>query len=176
MIRIETFEDAKLSETLEITLKRLLDEAFEGDFSEEDWNHSLNGTRFVGYMGDLVVAHGSVVKRKIWINEVEKLAGYIEAIAVLPSHWRLGIGSALMKEISQYCLENFDYCLLSTDEKSFYRRFGWKDFEGSSFVLSGEEEVSTQSENEGLMYLLGVDVEIHSITKVVCEERDGDAW
>ena len=47
----------------ESCIRTLLDLAYEGDFSSEDWEHTFGGKYFIGYLGDTIIAHGSVVPR-----------------------------------------------------------------------------------------------------------------
>jgi len=175
-MHIEILRDEELTPELIGATKSLLSEAFEGDFSDEDWGHAFGGTRFIGTLDERVIAHGAVVARRIWIDDLEMNVGYVEAIAVSPEHWRKGFGKKLMAEITRYCGENFALSMLSTDEKDFYRPHGWIDFPGKSFVRIGGEERRSADEDAGLMYLSTEGIELSEMSTAVCEERLGDAW
>ncbi|MFM8384394.1 MAG: GNAT family N-acetyltransferase [Actinomycetota bacterium] len=175
MFQITRRTDADLDHLAEVSLRTLLADAFEGDFSQEDWEHTNGGLRFLGYLGAELVAHGSVIKRNVRIDEEDLKIGYVEGLAVAPLYWRRGFGSKLMSEITSYCKTKFRICMLSTGEKDFYRKLGWLDFEGESYVFRNGVEVRTADEDEGLMYLPG-SVNSPTITKVVCEAREGDDW
>lgn len=157
-------------------IKVLLDQAYEGDFSAEDWDHSLGGSRFLGYLENELIAHGVIVSRRIWLNEIEYQVGYLEAIAVLPKYQRQGYGAALLTRLTEYANDNYLVSMLSTDEKEFYRKFGWLDFSGESYVLTHGELVRSADEDAGLMWLPGANSELVELTKAVCEARSGDAW
>jgi len=167
--------DADLDHRAEVSLRALLSDAFEGDFSQEDWEHTNGGLRFLGYLGAELVAHGSVIKRNVWIDGENLKIGYVEGLAVAPLYWRRGFGSKLMSEITSYCKTGFCICMLSTGEKDFYLKLGWLDFEGESYVFRNGVEVRTADEDEGLMYLPG-SVNSPTMTKVVCDAREGDDW
>jgi aminoglycoside 2'-N-acetyltransferase I len=172
---IDVFPE-NLLDKVESEIRNLLKDAFEGDFSEEDWQHSLGGVRLIGFMDEEIVAHGAVAPRAVRIDDVEEIIGYVEAIAVGPRFWRQGIGTALMEEITKICKSQYQFSMLSTGEKDFYRRFGWVDFKGESYVDLGEKVVRSEEEDEGLMYL-GVGNYLNlSPLKVVCKSRAGDAW
>ncbi|MFM7889272.1 MAG: GNAT family N-acetyltransferase [Actinomycetota bacterium] len=175
MFQITRRTDADLDHLAEVSLRALLFDAFEGDFSQEDWEHTNGGLRFLGYLGAELVAHGSVIKRNVRIDEEDLKIGYVEGLAVAPLYWRRGFGSKLMSEITSYCKTEFRICMLSTGEKDFYRKLGWLDFEGESYVFRNGVEVRTADEDEGLMYLPG-SVNSPTMTKVVCEAREGDDW
>ena len=72
----------------EKSIRALLDLAYEDDFSPQDWQHTFGGQYFIGFLDDMIIAHGSVVSRKMVIDEQAVTVGYVEAIAVLPSLWR----------------------------------------------------------------------------------------
>ena len=62
-------------------MKSMLHRAYEGDFSEEDQGHTLGGVRYLGWIGDDLIAIGSTCSRTIWLNDVETHVGYFEAAA-----------------------------------------------------------------------------------------------
>ena len=173
------FEVKRLDEIdleIESRLVKMLDAAFEGDFSDEDWKHTFGGYRFLGLLEGELIAHGAIVPRKIFFDSQHLTVGYVEGVAVDPRYWRNGYGSSLMAAITKVCRENFEISMLSTDEKAFYTKHGWRDFQGESFVLVQGTEVRSEEEDEGLMYLLGNSTSVKRPRKVVCESRDGDSW
>ena len=165
-----------IASDLAAEIRTLLDLAYVGDFSAEDWDHSLGGSRFLGYLDAELIAHGVIVPRRIWLNDIEFQVGYLEAIAVLPKYQRQGYGTALLTELTKFAKANYLVSMLSTDEKEFYRRFGWVDFTGESYVLTNGEQVRSADEDAGLMWLPGANSDLVEITKAVCEDRSGDAW
>jgi len=176
MIEIIQLKDSELSRSVESDSLNLLNEAFEGDFSQEDFRHTFGGLRFLGYFNQELVAHGSVIPRNMCIDEIQVQVGYIEGVAVIPKYWKKGFGSLLIAEITSYCRSQYSISMLSTVEKNFYSRHGWVEFEGESYVLSEGRELSTKEENETLMFLMGTNLEARSLNKAVCNERTGDAW
>ncbi|MFM8503046.1 MAG: GNAT family N-acetyltransferase [Actinomycetota bacterium] len=176
MFQIKRVLDGELNLQITSNLRELLDVAFEGDFSEEDWLHTFGGFRFLGYLDGKLIAHGAVVLRNMKVDGREIQVGYVEGVAVLPMHWRKGFGSLLMSEITSYCSSEFQLSMLSTGDKHFYRKHGWLDFSGESYVLKNGVEIRTLDEDEGLMFLVGVTGETSRITKAVCESRVGDHW
>ena len=176
MLRMSQVLDADLDPQISAVARNLLNDAFEGDFSGEDWQHTFGGVRFLGFLNDKLIAHGAVVPRKIKVDESDLVVGYAEGIAVAPTYWHQGYGSLLMAEITSFCRSEFSLSMLSTSEKGFYRKHGWSDFEGMSYVLKDGVEIRSEDEDEGLMYLPGLSRDTGSPKKVICESRVGDAW
>lgn len=158
------------------SVRSLLELAYDGDFSSEDWEHTLGGQYFIGSLEDTIVAHGSVVARNMFIDGEALTVGYVEAIAVLPTYWRQGFGTQLMTQITKFCNNNYELSMLSTDEKKFYEKLGWRQFLGQSFVKHDELEVRTAEEDNGLMFLPGKNCEITQILRATCLPRIGDDW
>ena len=176
MLQILQAIDAELKPEIKENLRTLLHDAFDGDFSEEDWQHTFGGTRFLGFVDDNLVAHGAVVERPMRINDIEMKVGYIEGVAVSPEYWRKGFGSLLMSEITSFCKSELAVSMLSTDEHLFYLNHDWQIFDGKSYVLVDEIEVRSEDEDAGLMYLLGLNEGTQVPRKAVCNARGGDAW
>jgi aminoglycoside 2'-N-acetyltransferase I len=158
------------------SIKLMLDEAYEDDFSEEDWIHTFGGVRFLGTIGGEIVAHGAIVPRKISINEELVVVGYLEGIAVSSNHQRQGVGRQLLSSITDFCQSEYQISMLSTDEFDFYGNLGWKRFTGKSGVLIDGEAILTPDEDEGLMYLIGKGGFTQEICSAYCDPREGDHW
>ena len=159
-----------------LAIKNLLLDAYEGDFSEEDWRHTYGGARFLGTVNSEIVSHGAVVPREILINDQRFLVGYLEGIAVASKVQGQGIGSQLLSTISEFCASRYQISMLSTDEFNFYSNFGWKQFKGKSGVFIDDQVILTPDEDEGLMYLIGKAGFSQEILTAYCDPRAGDHW
>ena len=73
------------SDSQPAAIRALLDAAFDGDFSDDDWAHALGGTHALIEAGGAVIAHASVVPRVLDVGTQPVRAGYVEAVAVLPA-------------------------------------------------------------------------------------------
>ena len=49
---IKNFAD--IDSELESSIRDLLDLAYEGDFSSEDWEHTFGGQYFIGFLGLII--------------------------------------------------------------------------------------------------------------------------
>ena len=73
----ETHEDAR----------RMVIDAFAGDFYDADWEHALGGMHaLIGHHGAMI-AHGAVVQRRLLYRGTALRCGYIEGVAVRED-WR----------------------------------------------------------------------------------------
>jgi aminoglycoside 2'-N-acetyltransferase I len=169
-------ELVELDPQIESSIQEMLDLAYNGDFSSEDWGHASGGLYFVGYLEETIVAHGSVVPREMLIDGRRLTVGYVEAVAVLPAYSGQGLGSLLMRRITEFCRENYALSMLSTDEKRFYERHGWRQFNGESFIAFEAEVVRSADEDEGLMFLPSEKNEEVDIRRATCQARSGDSW
>ena len=54
---------ADLDDAILRRLRALVDDAFEGGFTDEDWEHALGGTHAIIEADGVLMAHGSLVER-----------------------------------------------------------------------------------------------------------------
>lgn len=74
----------------------LLTDVFDGDFTDEDWDHTLGGMHAVVVDGRGPVAHGSVVLRRVRAGGRWRRVGYVEGVAVRRDARRTGLGGRIM--------------------------------------------------------------------------------
>lgn len=159
-------------------IRRLLDDAFDRDFSDDDWNHALGGWHALIETPSGVVAHAAVVPRRLRAGETEFHAGYVEAVAVMPDHQRRGLGTTVMQTISDLVRDRFQLGALSTGEWSFYARLGWERWRGPTFVRLADGALQrSPDEDDGVMVLRsGPSVGLDLTAAIACDERSGDSW
>lgn len=176
-MRVQRRASAEASDDLLRQVRDLLDDAFEGDFSDEDWAHTLGGWHVVAFDDAAVVAHAAVVHRTIRVADVSYRCGYVEGVATRQVRQRQGSGSAVMAEASALIRERFELGVLSTGLHEFYGRLGWESWQGPSFVDDGGRLVRTEEEDDGIMVLrVGPSAGIDLVGAMVCESRQGDDW
>lgn len=158
-------------------VRTLLDDAFGGEFSDDDWDHARGGWHTIVTIGVDVVSHAAVVPRVMEIGRTELRSGYVEAVATAPCVQRSGYGSRAMTELMRVIRREFDVGLLSTGQHRFYEALGWERWLGPSFVVRDGQRVRTEGEDHGIMALrFGPSVDISLTAPVVCYARRGDDW
>ncbi len=158
-------------------LRLLFDDAFAGDFSDDDWDHTIGGVHVVVLDRGRVLSHGSVVPRSIWIDERKLAAGYVEGVATPVHSQGQGFGSLVMAEVARIIRETYERGVLSTGSPSFYARLGWQCWEGPTWVRTKTGPVRTPDDDGGVMILRTPSTaEVSVSASIACEERSGDDW
>lgn len=159
------------------TVSRLMDAAFEDAFTADDWDHSLGGWHVLAFDGDDLLAHGSLVERRLFIDDVPVRAGYVEAVGTDPAMQGNGLGTAVMEPIGAIIAERFDLGALSTSAHGFYERLGWERWQGRTYVRHQHGAVRTPDEDDGIMVLrTTASISFDLTASIACEPRSGDDW
>jgi len=167
---------ADLSATDRTEMRALLDLAFEGDFTDEDWRHGLGGQHVLVRVDGELLATGALVRRRLRHAGKEMRAGYVEAVAVHPEHRREGLGSLVMAAIEAQS-GSHDLLALSATEDGveLYESRGWELWQGPSSVMAAMGVVRTP-DDDGTIYVLPGDDELDLDGELTCDWRDGDVW
>jgi aminoglycoside 2'-N-acetyltransferase I len=157
--------------------RQMLDEAFAGDFSDDDWRNCLGGLHCWLMESDAVVAHGALVARRLWCGEHVVLTGYAEAVAVAAERRGQGIGTRLMRRLGELIRERYALGALSTGAYAFYEKLGWERWRGPTYVATDRGPERTPDDDDGVMILRTPRTpEINCWGPIICDWRDGDVW
>ncbi len=156
-------------------VRALLDEAFGGDFTKDDWQHALGGWHASVMVDGAVVSHAAVVQRVMDIGGRQFGSGYVVAVATAPNARRCGHGSRAMAELAEVIRRKFDIGLLSTSQHRFFEALGWERWRGPTFVVRDGEFVRTADEDDGIMALrFGPSAGVSLNKPIACRAREGD--
>ncbi|MER7130415.1 GNAT family N-acetyltransferase [Streptosporangium saharense] len=177
MIDIRTAHTSDLDTTTLDTARKLLGEIFEGDLSDDDWEHSLGGVHALAWQGAELVGHASVTQRRMLHGGRALRAGYVEAVGVRADLRRRGYASAMMDALERVIRGAYDLGALSASDEAvpFYRGRGWRQWQGETFALTPEGPVRTEEEDEGV-HVLPVTAPLTLSGTLTCDWRDGDVW
>jgi len=167
---------ADLAPATRTAVRALLDDAFDGDFGDADWDHALGGTHALAWQDGALVGHACVVQRPLIHQGRALRTGYVEAVAVRQDHRRRGVGAAVMAPLERVIRGAYDLGALASSEMAipFYAARGWRLWQGPTWVLTPDGVTRTEDDDGGVYVLpvTGVDV-----TKdLTCDWRDGDVW
>lgn len=158
-------------------LHRLVVRAFDGDFTEEDWEHTYGGWRVLLMDGADPVAHAAVVPRELHVDGRPFRTGYLEGVATEPHRQGIGFGSRVMTAATELVRREFQLGALSTGAPGFYERLGWERWHGPTSVRDGARTVRTPEEDDGVMVLrFGPSAGLDLTTSISCAARAGDDW
>jgi aminoglycoside 2'-N-acetyltransferase I len=176
MAGVETVSSEDAAPTLLDAFRSLLVDAFDGEFSDDDWAHCLGGHHV--YVADPdVVAHAAVVRRPLEVGSAPLQAGYVEGVATAPLRQHQGLGSLVMRRVNDLIAHRYQLGALSTGEHEFYEQLGWQRWQGETFVRRGGDLVRTPDEDDGVMVLLfGASRDVDPSSPIACTERTGDDW
>jgi aminoglycoside 2'-N-acetyltransferase I len=177
MLRVETLHTADIEPAMLETIRAMLDDVFEGDFSDDDWDHALGGVHVLVHDGDELVGHGAVVLRRVMHRGRALRCGYVEAIGVRGDRRRQGHGGRIMAELGRVVRGAYELGALgaSEDGAPLYRAHGWEAWTGTTFALTPDGVVDTTKTDDSLM-VLPVTAELDPTQPLTCDWRDGSVW
>ena len=174
---VAVLSSAEMSGELVTDIRQLLAQAFDGRFSQEDWEHTLGRVHVVVSDAVAVVSHAAVVPRILEVAHRPFDAGYVEGVVTAPGQQGQGLASLAMARVSTLIRGSFAMGGLSTSRHGFYERLGWERWRGPTFVRDGSEELRTEEDDDGVMVLrFGVSRDIDLTGSLSCERRRGDNW
>lgn len=155
--------------------RELLIEAFEGEFTEEDWEHCLGGMHALIWYHGTLIAHAAVIQRRLLHQGRAIRTGYVEGVAV-DSDWRgNGLGRAIMDAAEQVLRGAYELGALSADDEvaAFYRARGWVPCLGTTPVATADGIVPAADEG---VHVLPMSSGVDPSGSLTCDWRGGDAW
>jgi aminoglycoside 2'-N-acetyltransferase I len=177
VISVRTAHTAELDAATLSAARALLDDVFEGDMSDHDWEHSLGGVHALVWDAEDLVGHASVVQRRLLHGGRALRAGYVEGVGVRADQRRRGHGAAMMEAVERVVRCAYEVGALgATDEAAeFYAARGWKVWQGPTSALTPTGIARTEGE-DGSVYVLPVEVPLDLSGELTCDWRDGDVW
>ena len=158
-------------------LRAMLDAAYDGDFSDDDWAHALGGTHVWIEGADGIVSHGAVVPRTVVCGGQALRVGYVEAVATVAAQRRRGLGAEVMRHLGDLIRDRYELGVLSTGSHAFYAALGWERWRGHSFVDAPDGRTRTPEDDDGLMVLRTPRSPVLDLAgPIVADWRTGDVW
>jgi aminoglycoside 2'-N-acetyltransferase I len=157
--------------------RHLLNEAFDGDLTDHDWEHALGGVHALVWEDGELVGHASVVQRRLLHGGRALRAGYVEGVGVRADRRGHGHGGAMMAALERVVRGAYDLGALSSTEEAlaFYAARGWQLWQGPSSALTPAGIVRTADDDGGIYVLPGA-VPLDLSGELTCDWRDGDIW
>ena len=176
---VRTVPTAALSGAELAGLRAMLDEAFDGEFADEDWDHTLGGLHLLVEAGDRAVAHAAVVQRRLLVDGRSVRCGYVEAVAVRPEQRKQGLAAAVLAAAERVIDRSFALGALSASDagRGLYLARGWLPWLGPTAVLAPSGVTRTPEDDDCtfVRFVPGRSGPDRTGT-LVCDWRDGDVW
>ena len=176
--RLRTVPTADLSPAELDQLRDLLDSAFAGRFSDEDWGHALGGVHVLATLDGELTGHASVVVRHLIADGRTLRTGYVEAVATAAAVRRRGVGSAVMDEVERLIAGGFELGALASSWQAveFYAARGWQPWSGPTAALTPEGVVDCPDEAVFVLPTPHTPAGLDTAGRLVCDWRRGDPW
>ena len=158
-------------------LRGLLDAAFDGTFSDDDWHHTIGGLHVLALADGVIVSHAAVLQRTLVVGQQSLSVGYVEGVATRPDNRHRGHASRMMEVVGSIIAGDYDLGALSTGCPDFYARLGWESWQGPTYVDAPDGRRRTAAEDDGVMVLRtdrSGDVDLTA--ELTCDWRSGDVW
>jgi aminoglycoside 2'-N-acetyltransferase I len=177
MIEVQTVHTSALGPQGLRDLRELLDTAFEGDFSDDDFDHALGGMHAIVRDGDVLVGHGAVVMRRLVHVGVALRTGYVEAVATRADRRGRGIGALVMDEVERVVRGAYELGALGAADAAapWYAARGWRPWDGTTSVVTPDGVRRTPDE-DGAVHVLPVSARLTAGGDLACDWRGGAVW
>ena len=174
---IQVAHTADLDRSTLAQARRLLDLVFDGEMTDDDWEHALGGMHAIGWRDSTVVGHASVVQRRLIHGGRALRTGYVEAVGVDPVWQRHGLGGHMMTVLEGVIDAAYDIGALgATDEAvSLYEHRGWVKWRGPTSALTPAGVVRTPDADD-CIYVLPAGHSLDIDSELTCDWREGDVW
>ena len=157
--------------------RRMVIDAFQGEFTDADWDHTLGGMHALICHHGALIAHAAVVQRRLLYRDTALRCGYVEGLAVREDWRGQGLGAAVMDAVEQVVRGAYELGALSSSEagRHMYTARGWLPWHGTTSVLAPAGLSRTPNDDRSL-FILPITVELDTSADITCDWRDGDVW
>lgn len=153
---------------------RALCEAVFPDYDEHTWQHCLGGMHARVRVEGVLVAHASLVLRRLRVGDRWLRCGWVESVVVHPDHQRRGHGHAVMAELEELAPGYEILGLCSSDEGlPLYDARGWQRWRGPASALTPDGLRATPDEDS--IYVKATDP-LDVDGPIACDWREGEVW
>ncbi|MFF1648965.1 GNAT family N-acetyltransferase [Streptomyces sp. NPDC058240] len=174
---LRTAHTSRLAPAALDEIRTLLDTAFEGDFSDDDWDHGLGGIHACVRDSSGLLAHGSVIQRRVIHLGRSYRIGYVEAVAVRADRRREGLGGRIMTALEEVVDGAYAFGALSASAAgaALYAGRGWRVWPGR-IAVQARCGVERLPDEEGSTYVRGAAGRVLPAGSgtLVFDWRDGD--
>jgi len=158
-------------------LREMVTAAFAGNFTEDDWEHSLGGMHALIWHHGAIIAHASVIQRRLVYRGSALRCGYVEGVAVRGDCRGQGLVHALLDGVEQVLRGAYQVGALSSSARGrrLFTARGWLPWRGPTSVLAPTGPARTP-DDDGAVFVLPVGLSLDTSEPLMCDWRGGDVW
>jgi aminoglycoside 2'-N-acetyltransferase I len=173
---LRTAHTADLGTGLVSAVRDLMDAVFDG-VSDDTFDNALGGVHALILEDGELIAHGSVVQRRMLYGGRPLRTGYVEGVAVRADRRRQGHGAMVMAELERVIRSAYHLGALgaSPDGSRLYAARGWQLWQGPSSALTPGGIVRT-AHHDGAIYVLPVSERLDPTAELTCDYRPAALW
>ncbi|WP_425550704.1 GNAT family N-acetyltransferase [Actinoallomurus liliacearum] len=177
MIELRTAHTGELDVALLKTVRAFLEDVFEGDLSDQDWDHALGGMHVLAWEGSELVGHASLVQRRLLHDRRALRTGYVECVGVRADRRRHGYGAIVMDALERLLRGAYELGALGASDRAvrFYQARGWKAWQGPTSVLT-PTGIRRTADQDGAVHVLPLGAPLDLAGELISDWREGAAW
>ena len=173
---LRTAHTAGLGTALVSAVRDLMDAVFDG-VSDDTFDNTLGGVHALILEGGELIAHGSVVQRRLLYDGRPLRTGYVEGVAVRADRRRQGHGATVMAELERVIKTAYHLGALGASPigSRLYAARGWQLWQGPSRALTSDG-IRRTADHDGAIYVLPVSVPLDLTADLTCDYRPAAPW
>ena len=158
-------------------VRQMVTAAFAGDFTDDDWEHTLGGMHALIWHHGAIIAHAAVVQRRLLYRGNALRCGYVEGVAVREDFRGQGLVHALLDGVEQVIRGAYQVGAVSSSDlaRRVYTARGWLPWRGPTSVLAPTGPTRTP-EDDGTVFVLPVGISLDTSADLMSDWRAGDVW
>ena len=168
---------AELTPSEATRIRTLLDEAFEGRFTDALWRQALGGVHFFVEEDGVPISHASVVPRLLAVRDREINTGYVEAVGTRHRDRGKGLARRVLAAAQLHIADKYELGALHSVLPTFYEHLGWERWRGPTFVRTGSGLRRTRTD-DGFIHIwrVAAAAALDINDPISCEWRPGFVW
>jgi aminoglycoside 2'-N-acetyltransferase I len=173
---LRTAHTADLDTSTTTAIRDLMNAVFDG-VSDDTFDNALGGMHALLFEDGELIAHGSVVQRRLLHGGRALRTGYVEGVAVRTDRRRQGHGGTVMAELERVIQSAYHLGALgaSRDGALLYAARGWQQWQGPTSAMTPDGTRRT-ADLDGAVYVLPVSVPFDITGELTCDYRPAALW
>jgi aminoglycoside 2'-N-acetyltransferase I len=148
-----------------------------GGVSDDTFDNVLGGLHALLFEDGELIAHGSVLQRRLVHGGRALRTGYVEGVAVHPGHRRHGHGGTVMAELERVIRAAYHLGALGASPAGalLYAARGWQQWRGPTSAMT-PDGIRRTADLDGAVYVLPVSAPVDVTGELTCDWRPAALW